>query len=187
MEKILIHTCCAPCLVYVQQELRNKFEINCYFYNPNIHPYKEFAKRKQALEKYVELENIFLISGDYKIDQWFDFLIKDKNSFKQLITDRKNRCMSCYKMRLRETAEKAKALGINIISTTLLYSLYQYHDLIKNIGQDIAKEFGLEFYYQDFREGWQKGFEIYNKTGLYKQNYCACIFSEQERFNSFQK
>lgn len=182
-EKILIHTCCAPCLAYIHNELNKKYEIICYFYNPNIQPFKEYKNRKNALVEFCSLKNISVIfDEDDNFANWLDFISNDSNKFIDLQQNREKRCKKCYEMRLIKTIKKAEELNIKNITTTLLYSISQYHDLIKNLGNNFTKNTGLKFYYENFRIGWEKGCEIYKKTGLYRQNYCGCIFSEYERF-----
>lgn len=185
-KKILIHTCCAPCLAYIFEILKQKFEIfemTVYFFNLNIQPSKEYKNRKNALIEFCRLNKIELIVDESEgFDDWFDGLLQDKNTVSLLRQNRDLRCSQCYEMRLAKTAQKAKELDIKNFTSTLLYSIYQNHDNIKNIGTKIAKNFSLSFYYEDFRKGWKQGFEIYKKTGLYRQNYCGCIFSEYERF-----
>jgi hypothetical protein len=181
MEKILLHTCCAPCLAYPEKYFRENtnFEIVAYFYNPNIHPYLEFEKRKNTLEKFCEAKKIELITENYGLLEWTKY-VRDS------LDNRENRCEKCYEMRLVQTAKMAKKLGIKNISTTLLYSKYQYHEKIKQMG----KKLDVNFFYHDFREGWQEGFDLFRpfkNEGLYQQNYCGCVFSEEERFNMNKK
>ncbi|MDR0676409.1 MAG: epoxyqueuosine reductase QueH [Elusimicrobiota bacterium] len=186
-KKILVHTCCAPCLSFINKRLKDKFEIVVYFYNPNIQPFQEYKRRKIALQEFCKLNSIELIidERDYEFEKWFDYIyFQGKNTFSELKKSKKIRCQSCYRMRLIETIKKAKALDIKNWTTTLLYSIYQYHEYLKIFCENIEKEDSrLKFYYEDFRKGWQEGFEIYKKTNLYRQNYCGCIFSENERFN----
>jgi predicted adenine nucleotide alpha hydrolase (AANH) superfamily ATPase len=98
-------------------------------------------------------------------------------------TEPATRCPVCYEMRLEETAKKAAELGMSAFSTTLLYSKYQRHELIRNMGEDIARKYGLEFFYEDFREGWKQGIEEAVSIGIYRQPYCGCVFSEAERYS----
>jgi hypothetical protein len=183
-QKILIHTCCAPCLASVYDDLKEKYEIICYFYNPNIQPSKEYKNRKEVLIEFCKLKNIEIIFDDSdNFANWLDFISINQNTFLELQKDKNLRCEKCYEMRLIKTAQKAKDLEIKNITTTLLYSIYQYHDLLKNLGYSLSEKYNLNFHYEDFRVGWQKGCEIYKKTGLFRQNYCGCIFSEYERFH----
>ena len=93
------------------------------------------------------------------------------------------RCQDyCYPKRLRQAFEFAKANGFDTITTTLLYSIYQKHDYIKELMQNLSAEYGIKFYYQDFREGWREGQDEARRIGLYMQKYCGCVFSEEESF-----
>ena len=96
------------------------------------------------------------------------------------------RCQYCYTVRLEAAAREAKKEPFDAFSTTLLYSIYQKHDLIKEIGERVAGEVGIPFYYEDFRPGWRKGVEVSKALGLYRQQYCGCIYSEKERFTKCQ-
>ena len=187
MTKLLLHSCCAPCLSYPLEYFHQQsgFEISCHWHNPNIQPYKEFQKRLESLKEFCQINKIDLTVEDYDLKGWTKYV------YQGIAEDnRQLRCKKCYEMRLIQTAKKAQKLGIKTFSTTLLYSTYQYHETIKEVGEEIAKEFGLEFFYHDFREGWKQGFEIYKPykgKGLYAQNYCGCIFSEEERFRKVKK
>jgi predicted adenine nucleotide alpha hydrolase (AANH) superfamily ATPase len=94
----------------------------------------------------------------------------------------KDRCRYCYYDRLRFSAYKAKEEGFEGFTTTLLYSKYQSHEMIKSIGESAAIENQIKFYYRDFREGWLEGIKISKEIGMYRQPYCGCIYSEKERF-----
>ena len=91
------------------------------------------------------------------------------------------RCQNyCYPKRLRKVFEYAKANGYDTVSTTLLYSIYQQHDIIRDLMEHLAKEFGIKFLYRDFREGWREGQDAARAAGLYMQKYCGCVYSEEE-------
>ena len=92
------------------------------------------------------------------------------------------RCAFCYRMRMRYAAQLAKENGFDAFSTTLLVSPYQRHELIKREAQAAAEEFGVDFYYEDFRSGYQRGVDISLELGLYRQQYCGCVFSERDRY-----
>ena len=173
--KLLMHACCAPCSVYCVDTLRNmEIEPTIFWFNPNIHPYKEYEARRDCLIKYCEemkLEAIF--EEKYGLD---DFCKNVSNSIE-------TRCIDyCYPVRLRKTFEYAKEHGYDTVTTTLLYSIYQKHDFIKNEMEKLSKEFGIDFLYIDFRKGFWEGHEKAKELGLYMQKYCGCIFSEEDRY-----
>jgi hypothetical protein len=171
--KLLLHTCCAPCSVYCIKTLRaENIEPTLFWYNPNIHPYSEYKARRDCLVNYAEQKQVQLVVEDaYGLDEFC------KNVIDKLGT----RCEDyCYPLRFRKAFEYAKANGYDTITTTLLYSIYQKHDKIAEIMQVMAKEYGIEFLYRDFREGWCEGQDEARAAGLYMQKYCGCVFSEEE-------
>jgi epoxyqueuosine reductase len=177
--KILLHTCCAPCAIYPVESLRDKrFEVSGFFYRSNIHPYSECLRREKTLEDYAEKIHLSVLYQD----------MYDLEGFLQkVIFHEKDRCAICYQARLTETASMAKAKGFDCFTSTLLYSKFQKHAVIKQIGESIAAFTGIPFYYQDFRQGWNQGIEISKQLGMYRQQYCGCIYSEKDRYYSSGK
>ena len=173
--KLLLHCCCGPCSVYPVDTLRDDgFSVTGFFYNPNIHPFKEFRRRLKTAEEYSNLTGLKLIS--------------DKNyglvKFLRAVVNRENeRCLYCYQERLERTVQKASQGGFNTFSTTLLYSKYQNHSKIKQICTELSKQYSVDFHYDDYRLGWQKGIDKSIDLKLYRQPYCGCIYSEQERYD----
>ena len=172
-----MHTCCAPCSVYCIEKLREEgIEPTVYWYNPNIHPYTEYVARRDCLKEYTNRINVKAIFEDeYGLDGFCKNVVDNLNA----------RCVNyCYPVRLRKTFEYAKANGYDTVTTTLLYSIYQKHDFIKKLMEDLSKEFGIKFLYIDFRKGFWIGHEKAIEQGLYMQKYCGCIFSEEDRYNN---
>ena len=93
-----------------------------------------------------------------------------------------NRCEHCYRMRLDAAGAAAREQGFTLLTTSLLYSKYQKHDLIRGVAAEMSSEHGVEFYYEDFRMGWREGIVESKAMGLYRQQYCGCIYSERERY-----
>jgi predicted adenine nucleotide alpha hydrolase (AANH) superfamily ATPase len=148
-------------------------EVVGYFFNPNIHPYQEYQKRLDALKQYSEKAGVEVVYRD-------DYLLEE---FLRNISEKpEERCPYCYSVRLEATAREAKKRGFEQFSTTLLQSTHQNHPLIKETGERIADEVGIPFYYEDFRKGWKRGLEVSKAMGLYRQQYCGCIYSEKERY-----
>ena len=173
--KLLLHTCCAPCSVYCIDELRSEnIEPTVYWFNPNIHPYMEYKARRDCLKEYTNSINVNAIfEENYGLD---DFC-------KNVVNSLETRCQDyCYPVRLEQTAKYAKENGFDTISTTLLVSPYQKHDIIKELGEVISKKYGVEFLYRDFRVGFREGQAKAREIGLYMQKYCGCIFSEEIRY-----
>jgi len=172
--KILLHICCAPCAIYPLKTLRKSDHDVCgLFYNPNIHPYLEYKRRLDALIDYSDTVKMRLIrSDDYPMEEFL----------RNVVFREKERCRYCYYSRLKHLAHIARRGRFEGFTTTLLYSKFQDHEMIKNIGENLAKEYGVKFYYQDFREGWKEGIKISKDLNIYRQQYCGCIYSEKERF-----
>ena len=144
-----------------------------FFYRHNIHPYTECLKRQEALQSYADRINLKMIYQEgYDLEGFIQNVV-----FREA-----ERCNYCYHDRLRSTAMLAKRGKFDYFSTTLLYSKHQKHDLIRSMGESIGKSAGVEFLYQDFREGWKEGIECSKQMGLYRQQYCGCIYSEKERY-----
>jgi predicted adenine nucleotide alpha hydrolase (AANH) superfamily ATPase len=174
MERVLLHICCGPCATYPVPKLREEgFELMGYFYNPNIHPYTEYTKRKAGLEQYAQIADLKVIYDEnYNPVQYF-----------QNITYRKSRrCFFCYQMRLEQAAHIAKRGKFDYFTSTLLVSKYQKHNWIREIGDAVGHKYGVPFLYRDFREGFKQSGEWSREMGLYRQQYCGCLYSEMERY-----
>ena len=182
--KLLVHACCAPCLVAVYEDIQNnlneyKLESNEDFdviwYNINIHPKEEYELRKKTLEEYLTLNNkegIFL--DEYDLFKWTKEAVNFKeNGFLM-------RCEYCYISRLEKVFEYAKNNGYACVTTTLLISPYQKHDVICKVCDMLAKKYNVEFLYKDFRPMFWDGQHKAKDLGLYRQKYCGCIFSIDE-------
>ncbi len=172
--KILFHICCAPCALYPYFRMKEDgLEPTGYFYNPNIHPYLEYKKRLDTVKEFSHRVGLEVdIRDGYDLDEFFV-----RASGKGAL-----RCEQCYRMRLDAAGEAAKKSGLNVFTTSLLYSKYQKHDLVKGIGREMASQHGVEFYYEDFRQGWREGILESKAMGLYRQQYCGCVYSERDRF-----
>ena len=172
--KLLLHICCAPCSIVPVETLRDKgFDAMGFFYRHNIHPYTECLKRQDTLESFSKTINLRVIYQEgYDLERFIQNIVYRET----------DRCKYCYHDRLRSTALVAKRGKFDFFSTTLLYSKFQNHDLIKSIGESIGRSTGVPFYYHDFREGWKKGIDDSKSLGLYRQQYCGCIYSEKERY-----
>ena len=172
--KLLLHICCAPCSIYPVQVLRQEnYDVMGFFYGSNIHPYQECLKRRQTLSDYADTIDLKLI-----ISETYDL----EHFLRNVVYREKDRCLFCYQERLRTTALMARRGKFDAYSTTLLYSKFQKHEIIKTIGQSVGQEVGIPFHYQDYRTGWKEGISTSKKLGMYRQQYCGCIYSEKERY-----
>lgn len=172
--KMLLHMCCGPCSAFPLKRLRALgHDPTGYFFNPNIHPYKEFMHRLETAKEFSEKVNLqMLFDSDYPLE---NFLRKALNA-------PEGRCKMCYDLRLRQVARYAKENNYECFTTSLLVSPYQNHEVITTTAQQIAREEGIAFIYEDFRQGWQEGVQMSRDLELYRQPYCGCIFSEKERY-----
>ena len=175
MPKVLVHVCCAPCFAAPYFQMKEKgFEVWGFWFNPNIHPFLEYRKRLDTFKEFVEKEDIQVIYKDeYNLDEFLR-----KAAFRE-----KERCRICYHDRLKYTAIVARKGNFDYFTSTLIFSKLQEHELIKDIGESLAKEYEIKFYYEDFRNLWQQGIEISKKLGMYRQQYCGCIYSERDRYH----
>jgi predicted adenine nucleotide alpha hydrolase (AANH) superfamily ATPase len=172
--KVLVHICCGPCAVYPVPFLRELgYSVHGYFFNPNIHPYLEFVKRRDTLAAWAQALDLPVIYAEgYDLEGFL----------RETVFRETERCRFCYRLRLEAAAKIARRGKFDALTTTLLYSKFQKHDLIAEIGQEVARKNGLEFLYHDFREGWKDGIRVSKEMGMYRQQYCGCIYSEKERF-----
>lgn len=172
--KILLHTCCGPCAIYPVQYFKERgIDVYGYFYNPNIHPYTEFARRRDTLDQYAKETGLNMIfEQEYPLEKFLQGV-----AFREA-----NRCRFCYSMRLERAAGVAKKGGFDCFGTTLLVSPYQKHDLIREIGEAIGEEYGVLFKYVDFRPGYREATIRSRALGMYRQQYCGCIYSEKDRY-----
>lgn len=143
------------------------------FYNPNIHPYKEFSERLNTLALFAKAALLPL-----EIDPSYDL----ETFLRGALEGGSNRCLFCYGMRLERAFRTAKKKGFDAITTTLLYSKYQRHDDIAALGISLAKRYAISFLYRDFRVGWKEGQDESRRLNMYRQKYCGCIMSERDRF-----
>lgn len=175
MTKLLVHTCCGPCSIYPVRRLREEgVSLMGYFYPHNIHPYTECKRRGEALKAYAEDIDLNIIYPD----------TYDLKMFLQKIVFRESdRCTICYHERMQATAYLAKRGKFDGFTSTLLYSKFQNHDLIRSIGESVGKNENIPFVYRDFREGWTEGIKVSKSLGMYRQQYCGCIYSETERYS----
>jgi len=149
-----------------------------FFYRHNIHPFTECMKREETLAQYADSIDLKMIwQKGYELE-----------TFLQSVTFReKDRCRYCYHARLKATALVAKKGKFDGFTTTLLYSKFQNHERIKEMGMSLAKAYGLTFFYHDVREGWQQGIAKSKERDMYRQSYCGCIYSEKDRYYKAKK
>ena len=176
MVKLLLHTCCTPCGIYPLRELRKEgFAVSAFFYNPNIHPQEEYARRRKAAESWAKDEGCELIAPAWRPEEFLQAIGKE--------TKAPARCALCWRLRIMQTALAAGQGGFSHFTTTLLASPYQDQEKIKEIGEDpaLARNGWAKFYFADFRDGFRSAHKEAKEKGFYCQKYCGCARSLEER------
>ncbi len=170
----MLHICCACCLCAPLNELRKEgFEVTGLFYNPNIHPFLEFRRRLKALRVFQESDPIPVIYyEEYGIREYL----------KNVDYEGDDRCADCYALRLKFTADYAKKNGFDAFTSTMLFSVYQNHEQLKMISENLSREHEVDFVYRDYRHLSECSQDIARKKMIYRQGYCGCVFSEYERY-----
>lgn len=190
-KRLFLHSCCAPCSSYVLEYLRSFFQITVFYYNPNITEADEYFKRAAEQKRLILEFNrqqesgqtpqaypIKVMEGDYVSDLFFE-RVKGLEQCKE----GGERCFLCYELRLRETARQAKEVGADFFTTTLTISPMKNAAKLNEIGEALAEEYQIPFLPSDFKKknGYQRSIELSREYGLYRQDYCGCVFSKRER------
>ena len=179
---LLLHACCAPCSSYCLEYLSRYFRITVFCYNPNIYPAEEYDHRVAEIRRLIsesEYENpVEVIEGEFNPDEFY-------RCVKGMEKEREGsvRCFACYELRLRKTAENAKEKGFDYFTTTLSISPLKNAEKINEIGERLAKEYGVLHLPSDFKKknGYKRSIELSKEHNLYRQNYCGCVFSVRDR------
>ncbi len=178
MKKLLLHSCCGPCSTSVIERLEKEYEVTVYYYNPNIDSENEFNLRLEEEKRYCKIKNIPVIEEGYNSQ---DFLSKVKG----LENEKEGgaRCPVCFRLRLEKTAKKAKELGFDIFTTTLSVSPYKNAEILNLIGKEVSKQENIDYLEGNFKkkDGYKRSIILSKEFGLYRQNYCGCIYSKIER------
>jgi predicted adenine nucleotide alpha hydrolase (AANH) superfamily ATPase len=174
MKSVLLHSCCAHCAAYtVDYFRRQEYEVTAFWYNPNIHPYMEHQHRLEAMHSLAQEMNFPLI-----VTEGYDMI----DYFRRVVGHESQRCQYCFELRLSKTAEIALQTGFGAITSTLLISPHQKHDLLREIGNKVAEEKGVDFLYADLRKRYSDSRHMTKPLDLYRQQYCGCVYSEWERY-----
>jgi len=186
--RLLIHSCCAPCSSYVLEYLSDFFAITVYYYNPNIYPESEYYKRVKEQERLIKsmpLKNpVLFVEGEYEPQKYYDLVKGHEND-----PEGGDRCAICYRMRLEEAAKTARQGGYDYFTTTLTVSPYKNAEKLNKIGSEAAEIYGVRFLPSDFkkRNGYKRSIELSGEYGLYRQDYCGCVFSQRGRSRKNKK
>ena len=173
MKSVLVHVCCAHCAAYTINHWREQgYDVSAFWYNPNIHPYTEHERRLEAMKALAEqLAFPLIVSEGYEMVDYF----------RQVVGHEGERCRYCFQMRLSRTARVARGRDFGAFTTTLLISPHQKHELIHEIGTIVGREESIEFLYADLRKRYSDSRHLTKPLGLYRQQYCGCVYSEWER------
>ncbi len=182
--KLLLHSCCAPCSSYVLEYLSEHFEITVFYYNPNIYPPEEYTERaaeqKRLIEQLPAKYPISYVEGPYDTNRFYEMA----KGFEK-VPEGGERCFRCYELRMREAAILAKKGGYDYFTTTLSISPLKNAQKLNEIGEALAEEYGVKHLVSDFKKknGYQRSTQLSREYELYRQNYCGCVFSKNEREN----
>lgn len=176
MKKLLLHTCCAPCVTVPLERQQSEFEITAFFYNPNIHPEEEYSKRLNEITAWTQKTGIPIIVQKDDTERWFELIKGLENE-----PERGKRCTLCYRMRLEKTAIVAKEKGFDCFTTTLSISPHKNAAVINLIGNEVAAQFAVQFIEANFKKknGFKQSVELSKKYNFYRQDYCGCIYSQR--------
>lgn len=179
---LFLHSCCAPCSSYVLEYLSDFFKITVFYYNPNIYPDDEYYHRVKEQQEFIKnfpaKNEISFVEGDFEKDRFYDMA---KNL--EAVREGGERCFKCYELRLRKTAERAKELGFNYFCTTLSISPLKNAQKLNEIGLKLQNEYNIKYLLSDFKKnnGYKRSTELSRIYGIYRQDYCGCVFSKRER------
>lgn len=182
--KLLLHSCCAPCSSYVLEYLSQYFSITIFYYNPNIYPPEEYDHRVKELRSLLErmpMKNkVTLIERGYEPKEFYEAVKGLEN-----IPEGGERCFACYRLRLERSAQLAKEIGADYFTTTLSISPYKNAPKLNEISEELSEIYDVKALPADFKKknGYKRSIELSAEYGLYRQDYCGCIFSKQDREN----
>ena len=179
---LLLHSCCAPCSSYVLEYLSRYFKITVFYYNPNIYPEEEFYKRRSEQERFISqlpAKNPISFIGTEHMSEEFYKAVKGLEH----IREGGERCFACYRLRLEESAMAARDMGADYFTTTLSISPMKNARKLNEIGGELEEKYGVKYLFSDFkkRNGYKRSTELSREYGIYRQNYCGCVFSLRER------
>ncbi len=179
---LLLHSCCAPCSSYVLEYLSSFFKITVFYYNPNIYPESEYRARAEEQERLIKelpaAHPVSFLEGRYLPK---DFYAVTKGM--EQLPEGGERCFACYRLRLSEAARAAKEGGFHYFATTLSISPLKNAEKLNEIGESLASEYGVVWLPSDFkkRDGYKRSIQLSKEYGLYRQDYCGCVYSYRER------
>lgn len=182
MQTFLLHTCCAPCSIAIVEELKDKFDLTVFFYNPNIFPEEEYLKRKEQVIKVCKMWNIKMIDKDYEHEKW-----REQMKGYEAEPEMGARCPLCFRFRLAKAVQYANENKFDLWDTSLTSGRNKKAEIIHPIANDLSQQFGVEFFGADWKKGGrqERGRKLTQEHQIYRQNYCGCEFSLRDK-NKFQ-
>lgn len=179
---LLLHCCCAPCSSYVLEYLSEYFKITTFYYNPNIYPAEEYAHRVSELKRFVSefhtKNPVSFVEGTYEPERYYAAV---KGLEKE--PEGGARCYKCFELRLEEAAKFAKKINADYFTTTLTISPVKDAEVLNKLGEEIGAKYGIRHLPSNFKRkgGYQRSIELSHEYGLYRQNFCGCVYSKEER------
>lgn len=179
---LLLHSCCAPCSSYVLEYLSQYFRITVFYYNPNIYPESEYRMRVREQQEFIARfpakHAIRFAEGAYDTQRFYA-LAKGLEQ----VPEGGERCFRCYELRLREAGMLAKEQGFDYFTTTLSISPLKNAQKLNELGARLAEELGVRYLHSDFKKknGYRRSTELSKEYGMYRQDYCGCVYSYRER------
>lgn len=175
---LLVHACCAPCSIYVLQQVAQNYSPIIFFYNPNIHPFEEYARRRDELKEFAFTKTIPFYEAPYEPLVWFDRIAGLENE-----PEKGARCAVCFSLRLEKAADFAQKEQIAHLTTTLSISPHKNSKMILALGNQLASQRNLHFLLDDFKKnnGYKIACDLAKDKNFYRQNHCGCSFSKRPR------
>ena len=178
--KLLLHSCCAPCSSYVLEYLTKYFDITIFYYNPNISPEQEYRHRVEEQKRLISemCPDVKFIEGTYEPQKFYEMSKGLENE-----PERGARCLKCYRMRLEKAAETAKNGNFDFFTTTLSISPQKDSAVLNETGKQLSIEYNIPYLYSDFKKrgGYKRSIELSAQFNLYRQNFCGCVFSRNNK------
>ncbi len=177
-QRLLLHICCATCAAYVLEKLAHNYDVAGFYYNPNIYPEREYAIRRNEAKAFCASNNIEYIEQPPDQDRWFTLTAGHEED-----QEKGERCTICYRMRLEMTAQYAKELGFDIFGTDLSISPHKDAQRLNTLGKELSEQYSVRYLEADFKkqDGFKHAIHISREQGFYRQNYCGCKYSMQDR------
>jgi predicted adenine nucleotide alpha hydrolase (AANH) superfamily ATPase len=176
-DKLVLHICCAPDEAWVVETLQDRYQLHCFFCNPNIHPPEEYEKRLKEAEKVAKFFQVSITADPYDSESW-----KEAVTGLEHTPEGGARCEQCFLLRLRRTAQFCKDLGWNRYTTVMSISPHKRIEMLNRTGEQAAREYGVIYEQFNFKkkDGFQESIRLSKELGLYRQDYCGCVLSKKE-------